>query len=365
MSDTFTVYIEHEVWLRMSALARECSHEISGLAKARRDEDADMVIYDVCCLPQNGSGASTHIDMEEVAKFLAHDIAGRKAQKKAQQTEWLCWFHSHPGGGKPAYSSTDHDTLRDLANSTEGSELPLFLGLVIGGDGQESRAYLGLRWPCKVELEGEVVVFGTKAETAATKWAKEQIKEKVKPAKYTRPTGVVTHGLTPWDWSRREAQSPLPLETTMTKHGVWDGDHQHYRWFEGDRYQWDPKTQIYSPAPMEHAMDRINQLAHNPFRSLDGRIVLYRSKLIPTGTHPKLSRAEKAIRKSLDEKKITPGEGFKIDEDMLSLCTKCGDDALGANDICFCLGCERDELHCHCRVIATGDYEGRLAQVLG
>lgn len=369
MSSEFTVYIQHDIWMRMSALARECSHEISGLAKVRRDEDADMVVYDVCCLPQTGGGASTHINMEEVAKFLTADIAERKGKKKTQQTEWLCWWHSHPGGGKPTYSCTDDTTLEDLANSTEGSTWPLFLGLVLGGDGEQARAYIGLRWPCKAQLEGDVEILATDEQVAANAWAREQIKEKVKatPVRVVNTRASKNNYGPGWRDKQEEKGGAQPPLAPMTIGPNGGERYEHWHWWDGDRYHWDPKDQFYRPDPMESERDRETQIATNPLRAQDGRPVLLRFNTVPMGTHPKLHPEEKAARKMLDTAGIHKGELFKVDADLYTMCSACGQDAfIAEKDTTICLGCERDEAYCSCKEVieASRTYLGALAQTL-
>lgn len=133
----------------ISYAADSCPWEISGIAKASVRKTGEVVVDSPEILPQKGSTASTHIDMQGLLSFLEND--------KSAVCNWLCWWHSHPGENKPSFSAQDYNTLRDLCSSTGLSGKGFFVGIVLSSNGKEMTGYTAVHRPTVLAQVGVTV----------------------------------------------------------------------------------------------------------------------------------------------------------------------------------------------------------------
>jgi hypothetical protein len=337
----FKMYCEWVPWLRMAALARLHKDEVSFLYKIALRE-RDIVITDVKMLDQTGSSASTHIPIDAVNDFIVADVAETKAQ-----TWWQGWGHSHPGTGKPQYSSTDHNTLADLADCAASGDRPFFTGLVFSSDGKEVTAYIALRHMVNLELKGDLVVLPAPAHTEAADWAQAELVRCILDEYHTPPTErEVEHGKFlggKWHkWNKRwkkwvpdKNRKSYSQSTTRTPYGRTVQDTH------------DAKRSTGTPVKTTRLVRASARPGSGVFSDY---MLVTRSSLIPGGVHPKLSRIEKLCRRRLSEV-AEPGEEFRATKSAVSNCNRCRTVGMEVGDIVVCLGCERDETQCSCEEV--------------
>lgn len=357
----FTLYVENEPWQKMSALAKQCTHEVSGLMEVLLDDDGDVIITDVALLKQNGTSASTHLDMDAVIAFYAEDAARRAKGKNAtHQTNYLGWFHSHPGSGIPSYSSVDHSTLKDLAAATKGAERPLFVGLVLDSKGEGARGYLRMAAPVNLSLEGEVKILPHKGKDIEA-WAKKELDEKVEKKSYT--SGPVRQ-------TRTEALTQYALNSLAKGDDFWNG-------CEGVSYKFNKELNLFLPKPQDgwswvngvHTQRSSENMMPLPIlRWWNGKawaLMLRPNKL----GHVRVTKAEKKAREVLTE--VTPlGKHYLSPyPGSVASCINCDVPSFETvSGKVLCMKCERFDINCKCEEESLSGliamYEERLAPQL-
>lgn len=158
-----TVYFTDKAWREMTALARLAKQEMSGWGYTYIDDDHDIVCSRIGLQKQWGTPASTHLDMTALGNFMAKAVR----RNPDDASHWNLWWHSHPGGGKPAFSSVDYDTLEQRA-SVHG--IDYYVGVVVSGDGNSAHAYIAVRQPFWVLVEADVARLPTPAEQRLEDW---------------------------------------------------------------------------------------------------------------------------------------------------------------------------------------------------
>ncbi len=398
MADDFKLNIVASAWARMSAAARVCKDEISGLAKVEVREGIPF-ITEIAVLEQEGTGASTHLDMEALLKFIGEDIEGRVVAGEDPTTDWRCWWHSHPGGGAtPSYSSTDDNSLEELADQAADGSKPYFFGIVISGDGRFAQAYVETRHPIKAVIKGEVNSLLSEEEKEAQAWAVAEVKEKVKARTYAKKSVVPqsTHG--GYAGGGHNGRSPLP-GTAITQrsasrgrgnmieshgvegHEVREPSGSPFTWIDGQRYGAKSDLGLYVPDPFIAGNGKAGPTDYLPLMARDNedrmRPILVRVPI----TSPVVTKKGKGAKRTKQCEKarahlfenitpqlepavdITPGTAFFINYEAWELCKQCGWESVATlrqgNRWMrrLCLQCERLEKHCQCQEVQwTGDF---------
>jgi len=370
----FELYVERDAWVKMSALARMCDHEISGLGRVEVREGVPHIV-EVAILKQEGTSGSTHLDIDALQKFIADDIAKRVEEKRDLDTDWRMWFHSHPGGSSgagPSYSSTDVHTIAELGDLSRDSKKPYFLGIVLDSQGKGARAYAELRHPVSISLEGTVMIHKSKEEQEAEKWAAKEIKDKVGKVK-TRATksplpgtgkgkGQAGSEQSSGQRSGRGGYGALEDNNGQVYHGYNGGPG--FKWFgpakDQVRYvQHERLNNLFIPDPVGPHKEEHDTL---PLRQEDGKACFVRALAVEPqrskkGKFEKRRKADTAaIRYIFDGKSntdpdIEPGSLFTAGVSLRTFCRACGWEAvkLDGNDadhLALCLQSERLVKNC-------------------
>jgi len=107
-----SVVMSAEDETKLHLYMKHAKGEISGLAKAEWDKEADIIrVYDPVIFEQESTSAHTELDEDEVGKFIFDQYKNHGVPTHA----WKCWWHKHPHGVGLCWSGTDDTQMGDFA----------------------------------------------------------------------------------------------------------------------------------------------------------------------------------------------------------------------------------------------------------
>jgi hypothetical protein len=141
-----------EVWQQLRAILEHVKdkyggREVQGWGRVRVEDDVP-VCYEIAIPKQEVSHASVDTSPDDLilwqsSRFNLRPKMGKEeiAAVDEEMKQWRLWWHSH-GSMTASFSSTDVETLKDLAEATGD----YFLGTVIN-EGMDANAYLAVSRP--------------------------------------------------------------------------------------------------------------------------------------------------------------------------------------------------------------------------
>lgn len=148
---TAKAYAKLEYLLELS-VERAKNYEIHGFGRVTLQRNGVILCDDVDMPEQKAASVHISTDGQDYAKWQAERFQLKPgmtdeeiAKASEEMSRWRLWWHKHPSSVGASYSSTDVETLQDLAESVDG----YFLGLVILND-MTSMAYVAYHQPVRL-----------------------------------------------------------------------------------------------------------------------------------------------------------------------------------------------------------------------
>lgn len=160
------------VWERLMAYIQACPQEVGGLGTVENAGN-ELVVSDVILLKQKVSSATTALDREAVARFVADWVRTGQDVGKLR-----LWWHSH-ATMNVFWSSTDCDTMKELADGG-------WLLSIVGNHNGETMARLTLGGEVSVAVDGLAIDVFTAVSDQVKRAAEAEVKAKVRTAIWHR-----------------------------------------------------------------------------------------------------------------------------------------------------------------------------------
>lgn len=192
-----------KAYLQLKYYTNLVSSEISGMAKSKIDKDENIIVQDVIIFKQEVSSATTDIDDQAQAKFLA------ELMKKDEKLEdWNIWWHSH-ADMDVFWSGTDDKTI-------EGhSGLQSYLISLVTNKAGEYKARLDV-FP-KDTSPFKKVMFNTYELEVEVQLNKEIEKQKIKLEKIAEKALEEVEKLETFENKRLEKKCELEIKQKVTE----------------------------------------------------------------------------------------------------------------------------------------------------
>lgn len=204
-----TVYVLAEVMLKMEALVKHSSVEISWHCLVKRDiETNSYLVYDILLFPQTNTGVTTSTDQEEYAKWL-QDIMMDEDESKFDDMR----MHGHSHVNMGVFSSgVDDGYQSDLLRNVKDGDFYIFMIL----NKKHDICTLIYDYEQQIMFENKDIDVRvvTDSKTDIATWANNQIKKFCKEPTYPRYN---YSGRTyPYDYENN-TPSKYPAKPTVTK----------------------------------------------------------------------------------------------------------------------------------------------------